>query len=258
MVLSQQKRRMLSRLRTGKSRKKEGLVLVEGVRAVKQVLDAGAEVRFVVKSDRIESTNAGHDLVECIAKTDLNTISVTDEELAVIADTEHPQGILLVCEEQRTKLSDVLEIGGCYLVLDGVQDPGNVGTLIRAAAAFSIDAVITLDGTADIWAPKTVRASAGTIFQLSIVHAVGEEAIRGINKVRVPILVADPRAESSIEKPDNRGFALVVGNEGVGPRQAILDAAEHIVKIPISDQINSLNVAVAGAILLYELTKTDD
>ena len=249
---------MLSRLRTGKARKKEGLVLVEGVRAVTQVLDAGAEVRFVVRSDRIESTNAGLDLVERIVQADLNTIRVTDQELAVVADTEHPQGVLLVCEEQQVRLSDVLQIAGCYLVLDGVQDPGNVGTLIRAAAAFSIDGVITLEGTADIWAPKPVRASAGTIFQLPIVHAVGEEAIQGITRVGMPILVADPAAENMIAKPDHRGFALVVGNEGVGPRQAILDAAEHLVKVPISEQINSLNVGVAGAILMYELTKKDD
>ena len=256
--LSQQKRRLLGRLRTGKSRKKEGLVLVEGVRAVKEAIDAGAEVRFVVASEKIESTTAGLDLVEHIIRESLDITSISEKELAALADTKHPQGILMVCEEQKVELRDILRLGGYYLVLDGVQDPGNVGTLIRAAAAFPVDAVITLDGTADTWAPKTVRASAGLVFQLPVAHAVAEEAIREITKAGVPMWVADPRAPSLKAKPDDRGFALVLANEGVGPRQAVLDAAEHMIKVPISGQVDSLNVAVAGAILLYELTKTED
>ena len=256
--LSQQKRRLLGRLRNGKSRKREGLVLVEGVRAVKEAIDAGAEVRFVVASERIESTTAGLELAEHIRKENLDITSVSEKELAALADTKHPQGILMVCKEQQMELQDILRVGGCYLVLDGVQDPGNVGTLIRAAAAFPVDAVITLDGTADTWAPKTVRASAGVVFRLSVAHAAAEEAIREITKAGVPIWVADPGAPSLKAKPDDRGFALVLANEGAGPRQAVLDAAEHMVRVPISGQVDSLNVAVAGAILLYELTKTED
>ena len=258
MDLSQQKRRLLGRLRTGKSRKKEGLVLVEGLRAVKEAIDAGAEVRFVVVSERIESTTAGLELMEHIRKENLDITSVSDKELAPLADTKHTQGILMVCKERQVELSDVLRIGGCYLVLDGVQDPGNVGTLIRSAAAFPVDAVITLDGTADMWAPKTVRASAGTVFRLSVAQAGAEEAMREITKAGVPIWVADPGAPSLKVAPDDRGFALVLANEGAGPRQAVLDAAEHIVRVPISGQVDSLNVAVAGAILMYELTKMQE
>ena len=209
MDLSQQKRRLLGRLRTGKSRKKEGLVLVEGVRAVKEAIDAGAEVRFVVASEKVESTTAGLDLVEHIIRESLDITTISEKELAALADTKHPQGILMVCEEQQVELRDILRIGGCYLVLDGVQDPGNVGPLIRAAAAFPVDAVITLDGTADTWAPKTVRASAGSVFWLSVARAGAEEAIREITKAGVPIWVADPGAPSLKAKPDDRGFALV-------------------------------------------------
>ena len=120
--LSQQKRRLLGRLRTGKSRKKEGLVLVEGVRAVKEAIDAGAEVRFVVASEKVESTTAGLDLVEHIIRESLDITTISEKELAALADTKHPQGILMVCEEQQVELRDILRIGGCYLVLDGVQD----------------------------------------------------------------------------------------------------------------------------------------
>ena len=141
MDLSQQKRRLLGRLRNGKSRKREGLVLVEGVRAVKEAIDAKAEVRFVVASERIESTTAGLELAEHIRKENLDITSVSEKELAVLADTKHPQGILMVCKEQQMELQDILQVGGCYLVLDGVQDPGNVGTLIRAAAAFPVDEI---------------------------------------------------------------------------------------------------------------------
>lgn len=253
--LSQQKRRLIGRLRLRKSRKTEGLVLVEGVRAVQEALDAEADVRFVVTSEKIECTTAGVDLAEFISRRSLDVTSVTAKELGVLADTKNPQGVLMVCKERRIDLRDILQSGGRYLVLDSVQDPGNVGTLIRAAVAFAVDGVITLDGTADTWGPKAVRASVGTVFRLAIAHAGAREAVRAITEAGIPLWVADPEAPNLSERPDNKGFALVVANEGVGPRQAVLDAAEHSVGIPISGQVDSLNVAVAGSILLYELTK---
>jgi TrmH family RNA methyltransferase len=110
--LSQQKRRLLGRLRNGKSRKREGLVLVEGVRAVKEAIDTNAEVRFVVASERIESTTAGLALAEHIRKENLDITSVSEKELAALADTKHPQGILMVCKEQQMELPDILRVGG--------------------------------------------------------------------------------------------------------------------------------------------------
>lgn len=146
--LSQRRSRLVARLRFSKSRKKEALVLVEGVRAVTEALDAGASARFAVTSPRLRQTGGGSALAIRLAATDLELHTVDDAELGALADTERPQGILLVFSEPTASL-DLVEAGVRLLVLDGVQDPGNTGTLLRASVAFGLDAVIALEGTAD-------------------------------------------------------------------------------------------------------------
>ena len=142
-------------------------------------------------------------------------------------------------------------------MLDGIQDPGNAGTLVRAAVAFGVDAVIVLDGTVDPWSPKTVRSSAGMIFRLPVVRASAADAIGRLQEVRVPILVADARGEDVEARRRDRGFALVVGNEGAGVRPEIAEGAAASVAVRMPGPAESLNVAMAGAILLHALTRED-
>jgi TrmH family RNA methyltransferase len=263
---------MVGRLRVSKSRKKEGLVLVEGVRAVTEALDAGVGGRFAVTSERLGQTSGGSALAARLASTDLELNPIDDAALRALASTEHPQGVLLVCSEPRASL-DLVEAGMRLLVLDGVQDPGNSGTLVRAAVAFGLDAVIVLEGTADPWGAKTVRASAGMAFRIPVIQARSGDTVAALRHAGVPLLVAAavgapvgaapvgaaPVGElgrKSVGGDVSEGdFALAVGNEGAGVRDELRDAATSTVSIPMPGPAESLNVAMAGSVLLYELAK---
>jgi TrmH family RNA methyltransferase len=250
--LSQRRGALIATLRVPKSRAREGAVLVEGVRAVAEALNAGVDIQFAVASTRLEATDDGRALARRLEAHEV--VSVDDGELARLSDTETHQGVLVVCTEPSAGL-DRIEPSGWYLVLDGIQDPGNAGTLVRAAVAFGVDGVIMLDGTVDPWSPKAVRSSAGMIFRLPVVRAHAAAVIDRLNEVRVPILVADARGEDVEARRHDRGFALVVGNEGAGVRADVAGRAEATVAVRMPGPAESLNVAMAGAILLHALTR---
>jgi len=252
MALSQRRERLIGRLRASRTRAREGAVLVEGVRAVSEALDAGVDVDFAVTSPRLSDTRAGARLGERLGGYDVERVE--EGELAVLSDTERPQGVLLVCQEPEAGL-ERLEPGGRYLVLDHVQDPGNAGTLVRAAVAFGLAAVVCLDGTVDPWAPKTVRSSAGMIFRIPVVRVSAEEATARLDEVGVPLLVADTEGVDVGSLRGAASFALVVGNEGAGVRTELIERADRRVGVGMPGPAESLNVAMAGSILLHVLTR---
>jgi TrmH family RNA methyltransferase len=254
MALSRRRAKLVARLTHRKTREREGLVLVEGVRTVAEALEAGCRPRFTLLSSRLAATPDGDALALRIRDAGAEVDEVPDADLAALAPTETPQGILLVAEEPRVSLGEALRPGGRHLLLDALQDPGNVGTLIRAAAAFALDAVVALDGTADPWSPKTVRASAGMVFRLPVAGGRAEEALELLGGRGLPLLVADAGGRSPHRLRFTGGWALAVGNEGSGVRPALLEACEARVGVPMPGPAESLNAGVAGAILLYALT----
>lgn len=252
--LSQRRARALGRLRHRKTRERDGLVLVEGVRAVMEALDAGASGRFAVVSPALDRLEDGASARRALAEAGVVVDEVGDSELVSLADTEHPQGILMVCAEPAAG-DEAVRHGGRYLVLDAVQDPGNVGTLVRSAAAFALNAVLALDGSADPWSPKAVRASAGMAFRQPLLRRPAEEAMALLGRNGVPLLVADAGGEDVAEVEPAGSWALVVGNEGAGPRTSIRRGATRFVRVPMPGPAESLNAGVAGAVLLYALTR---
>lgn len=249
MALSQRRARLIRRLRSRRTREREGLVLVEGVRAVGEALEAGADISFAVAAPKLSTTQAGIELESRIASLDVE--SVGDDELVRLADTQSPQGVLCVCAEPGGSLARVR--GRRVLVLDAIQDPGNAGTLIRSAVAFGLDAVMCLDGTVDPWAAKTVRASAGAVFRLPIVTTGTTEVLDWIGARRLPLLVAAADGESVGDWRGGDEYALVVGNEGAGARQELREQAAAIVSVTMPGAVESLNAAVAGSILMHVL-----
>jgi TrmH family RNA methyltransferase len=231
-------------------------VLVEGVRAVREALLAGAEVRFAVASPRLDALSAGALARDLMREHEIEVIDVDEDEFVELSDTEHPQGILLVCVEPR-QVGELVQNGGRYLVLDAVQDPGNVGTLVRAATAFDLDGVLMLDGSADPWSPKAVRASAGMMFRTPVRLDVAGGLVSTLAAASVPVLVADTSGRDVREVVRTGGWALVVGNEGAGAREQVRVAARELVRVPMAGPAESLNAGVAGAILLYALTRED-
>ncbi|HSM04083.1 MAG TPA: RNA methyltransferase [Longimicrobiales bacterium] len=254
MTLSETRRRLVGRLHRRRTREREGLVLVEGVRAVEEALAQGARPRFVLVSPR------GRELATPDLRWALDAIpdvqEVTEPEMAAVAGTDAPQGIVLVAEEPRPDPAGVWgDPSARILVLDGVQDPGNVGTLVRAAAAFACSAVVVLDGTAEVWSAKALRAAAGTAFRIPVLHQPWDEAAPALDASGLPLLRADAGGTPVDRAPAHRAWALALGGEGGGCRPEVAARATTTLAIPMPGGVESLNVGVAGAILLHELTR---
>jgi len=287
VALSQARERLLARLRTRKGRTREGLVLVEGPRALAAALSAGARVRFVVMEAGVHPTES---LSSLLSDASPEVVQVGVGAMAGLADTESPQGILAVVEEpvhplpMASRTADGPPPPRRILVLDALQDPGNAGTLIRTAVAFGVDSVVALDGTVDPWNPKTVRAAAGEAFRVPI-HRMGcEDFLEWHKAARFTLVVADadgqdvrhlptPRQRVPPASPEGTTrdvsdaippdahqppWALVVGNEGAGPRSILRGAADRVLALPLAAGVESLNAAVAGAVLLWELGPARD
>ncbi len=261
LLPSKNKILLVERLKTRKGRPKEGQVLVEGVRCVREALAAEVKVRFLARSPRLLKTEAGRTLADDISARGLAVDEVADDDLERMADTEHPQGVLLVCEEPKGELAPPSASatgtgvsGGPILLLDAIQDPGNLGTLIRAARAFGVSTVVALDGSVDPWNAKAVRASAGASFHVPVVRAPWSEVAPWLESHRVQVLAADPDGRDVSQVEPTTPWALAVGNEGAGLRSEIVASASSKVAIPMGADADSLNAGVAGSILLYVLT----
>ena len=258
---------MLRDLQRRKARGRRGLALVEGVRLVEEALSAGLKFRGALVTPDLDRTARGYAL-----RADLERHAVPVEEISVralerLADTESPQGIVAVIEPRKWR-ADELALGerGVVLVIDGVQDPGNVGTLLRTAHALGAAGTIVLRGTADVLSPKALRAAMGATFRHPIASLDDGAFITWARKTAVTLWAAAADGvplHRALERP-GRGkkaekgagpIAVIVGNEGAGIRPQLNAVATQRVAIPLAQGAESLNVAVAAGILLYEVLR---
>jgi len=253
--LSRAEDRLIRSLHRRRRRASVGLFLAEGVRVVEELLGAGHLPRLTVTAPSLTETDRGADLARRLAEAG-PVRSVTDAELGRLAGTRTPQGVLAIAPVPTTELG-ALDPGPLptVLVLDGVQDPGNIGTLSRSAAAFGCTFVACLPGTADPWNPKSVRASAGALFRLPVVEAGTDELWAWIDRHRLEVVGADAQGTAVTEARLSDRVALVVGNEGAGLGAESRRRCQRLVGVPMRPGTESLNVAVAAGILLYELTR---
>lgn len=262
--LSRGRQRLLRRIASRKGREAERVVLLEGPRVLETALECGAEILFVAH-DESRSGILSPQVTGRLDETGAEMIGIASGELAEFSDTERSQGILAVAREpDETELPwldpEAAVSPSGTLVLDGVRDPGNAGTLIRVAAAFGVPRVIAIDGTVDLWNAKVVRASAGLIFRTAVQRLAWEEVEAWLRGGGGSLVVGDPRGtnvqewlrlgEMSSACPS---WALLMGNETTGPRPEALEAAHARVSIPMESGVDSLSVATAGAILLWAL-----
>jgi len=252
--VSRVRTKLIHRLSDRKGRPREGAVLVEGVRGAEEVLAAAARVRFAVVTEELAATERGGRLLAALRKGGTDLESATRAELAELSDTQEPQGVALVVDEPPA-WSVAAAAGAPLLIADAVQDPGNLGTLARTARAFGLAGLVALDGTVDPWNPKCVRASAGALFHMGVARASWEECGQSL-KSRGYTLYAGGVAGRPVEEVSPDGpWALAVGNEGRGVRKALADEATAV-SVPMHAGTESLNAAVAGAILLYALSRS--
>lgn len=257
MALSKERTKLIDRLKHPRFRPREGLFLVEGVRGVGEMLSGPQcqKLRFALHSPRIVSTPAGQEVMKLISRSGVGTEAVSDQELAALSDTEQSQGVLLVVEEPSRDFLDLVTAPSPrVLLLDGIQDPGNAGTLIRSAWAFGMQGVVALEGTVDIFNAKVVRAASGALGHIPVARAQWSEVQGWAEREGIPLLVADSSGQDVRAMDPLSSFALVIGNEGGGPRPEVTQAASRIVAIPMEPGVDSLNAGLAGAILLFSLS----
>ena len=251
---------MIRDLQRRRGRERRGLALAEGVRLLEEALATGIPIRGVAASPALESTIRGKGLKAALDQRDIRVEPVTEAALADLADTDHPQGVVAVIEPKRWGLEDIkVSPGMVVLVLDGVQDPGNVGTMLRSALGLGAAGLVALKGTAELTNPKVIRAAMGASFRLPAVSAAPAELVAWARLQQAELWVADPRGEAVDRLPgkgqNRRAVALVLGNEGAGVSPALDQAAKRRIAIPLTRGVESLNVAVAAGILLYEVTR---
>ena len=231
-----------------KNREKYVEFIASGLRLVQEASDA--EVSFFVFSDVV-----ARDVKQSIKELDsfqaAKYFVVSDNIFKTLCDTENPQGIMAV-----VKIPKSHEISGSkFIILDNLQDPGNVGTIIRTANAFGLDGVILSDDCVDVYNPKVVRSSMGSIFHIPIYRDVNiEECIVSLKNTGCHVYAAHLDGEPIGEKSSLQGkSALIVGNEANGIRESVTQLVDALVKIPMPGTAESLNASVAAAILMYEM-----
>lgn len=236
-------------LQQKKGREKYGSFLIEGVRLVEEALSSHAPVEAVIwQVDKSFSFLAK-------LPPSIEQWQVSEAVMKKISSTEQSQGIVAVVAMERKKVIDF--DGNLLLLVDGVQDPGNLGTIIRTADAAGVDMVILGEGTVDLYNPKTVRSTMGSLFHLPVVSASLAQAIAELKEKGVVVVASSLATDQWYDEVDyGHKVALIVGNEGNGIRWEVLTLADQLVKIPIYGKAESLNVSVATALMLYEIRKS--
>ena len=218
------------------------LFLADGIKIVEEAL-RWADVETVILREDVT--------VEGIPES-VRTVIVPQSVMQELSRMDTPQGAIAVC---RMPAEETLALRAGSLILDGIQDPGNLGTILRTADAFGIP-VILADGCADPYGEKTVRASMGAVLRTKPVQAECGEILARAKADRLPICVtALTESARDIRKIDLRRCLTVIGSEGQGVRQTFLDAADETAIIPMSERCESLNAAVAAAIVLWEMAE---
>ncbi|HUQ46137.1 MAG TPA: RNA methyltransferase [Gemmatimonadaceae bacterium] len=241
-------------LRRRKARERQRLFAAEGVRAVEELLRSPLAIRGVLAAPQLADAPRGAALLAALRQRDAELTEVTALEFASAAETESPQGVLAIAEIPEHSLDHLaLPAGARLVLLDGVQDPGNVGTIVRTAAALGAAAVLALPGTVDLWNAKVVRSAMGASFHAPAFSCTWEQLDVFLQREGVTLWGADAGGAmlESLAVPDR--LALVVGNEGAGLSAEARARVAALASLPISSVIESLNVAVATGILLYQL-----
>jgi TrmH family RNA methyltransferase len=236
-----------------KGRERRGLALAEGVRLVEEMLAAGVPCKGVAAAPALAATPRGAALLAALERAQVPVEQVSDHDLAGLAATEHPQGVVAVYQPRQWSLEELRPRAGHPLVvLDAVQDPGNVGTIARTALAFGASGLVALPGTVDLANPKVVRGGAGALFRLPHVHADTVTVLDWLRREQVALWATTMDGEAIAGAP-REPVALALGNEGAGLQDDLVGAAARRVTIPIAAASESLNVAVAAGVLLHLL-----
>lgn len=256
LFVTSEKNPLLKKIRRAVSRgglTDDGLCLAESPNLVREALRIGADIVTLIFSDSARDKPGNSDL----NAVSIPSVTVSDQLFDTIAATEHSQGLLALVRPIEWTWNEIWQHNNAadaplIVILDGIQDPGNAGAIVRSADGFSVAAIVSLKGSVSLYNPKAIRASAGSIFRLPMIQSIEEDSLRQqLSRRNVQLVVASPRASIAIDRIDlRRPTAIVIGSEGAGVRPS-LEASALPARIP-TERIESLNASIAAAILLYE------
>ena len=245
------------RLAQLKERGGEDLALVEGVKLLNDALDAGVRIREGAVSPRLLETARGRDLLESLARKGAAVRIVDDRLLSSISEVETSQGLVAIAERPAFTPAQLFRGTPLLLVAVGVQNPGNLGGLLRAAEAAGATGALLTEGTADPFSWKALRGSMGSAFRLPHLRGLTIRSALALLKAQgVSTIAAYATASVRYDEADLRGAAaFLFGNEGSGLPSEVMQAADQRVGIPMQGGVESLNVSVAAGILLFEAAR---
>ncbi len=237
-----------------KGRWTKHLFLAEGIKVVEECIDNNCPIAHIVYSDELFNMGGGQALFDKIKSYD-RLVRIPHKLYREISDMESPQGVLAVIGFEVSTIEDLdIQNSPFFLLLDEVQDPGNMGTIIRTADAFGIDGIIVTEGCVDIYNPKVVRSTMGSILRTPIFHE--PERMGVIEKLkREGVKIYSTSLEGSQYIQDTNfkeSCVLIIGNESKGVSKSLYSLADNLIKIPMLGKAESLNAAVASSIIMYE------
>lgn len=227
----------INKLKDKKYRDLTNKFLVEGYHLVQEAYKAGLLKKIILlEGEKID--------IDC------DIMYVTKDILSYLSDVKTPQNIMGVCE----KKEDETNIGNKILVLDDIQDPGNLGTIIRSACAFNVDTIVLSEKTVDLYNSKVIRSTQGMMFNINIIRKDVVNFIKYLKSENYTIITTDVNNGKNIKSLETlEKICIIMGNEGNGVRKELVDLSDRTIYIKMNDKCESLNVAVATSIILYEL-----
>ena len=233
---------------SGGYRRKSREFLCDSPKLLEEALLHGGDLHTVVCTENVTLPEI---------PTGVRVVQVPEDVMKSISPAETPQGVLSICGMSEQMLPEKLT-GKRYVVLDGVQDPGNVGTILRTADAFHADGMILVNACADLYNPKTVRATMGAVFRCPVWTCTPEELRDLLTASELPLYGAALRTDTiDAREADYTRCAIAIGSEGKGLSDARLEICDQTILIPMRAHCESLNAAIAAAVLLWEASRKD-
>jgi TrmH family RNA methyltransferase len=233
-----------------KERREAGAFVAEGVRLVEEAAAAGCRIRFLLHSADLNAR--GRALIEQQKAAGVPVEAVAPELMQSVSETESTQGLLAVLERVSLPMPPAPDF---VLILDQIRDPGNLGTLLRTAAAAGVRVALLAPGTSDPFAPKVVRAGMGAHFRLPVLEIDWDEIEAFCTSAGLPVFLADMRGEACWDVDLRAPLALIVGGEAHGAGAPARRLAGRLLGVPMAEGAESLNAAVAGSVLIFEIVR---
>ncbi len=242
-------------LQKKKYRYENQIFFIEGERFVEDAIKSNVKIKKIIISEFY--LNKNESMIKEVNQEKYEVFIVEDKLFNSISDTENPQGILAIIGMESFKFEDIITDNNFLIVLDNIQDPGNMGTIIRTADAAGSNGILLSKGCVDIYNPKVLRATMGSVFHIPIFNC--EDLYKSLIDLKakdIKILTSYLKGSTDYFKIDMKtNIAIIIGNEANGVSEEIVSVADELVKIPMFGQAESLNASVASALLMYEVVR---